>query len=281
MVVCVRFAPNGRASVKPKKESVKVVLAAIYQNKPLLIFLGGVFLFSFAIGMHIGLTFFFVDGYLGLGKQFPLIYTISLVMGVLGALAVYRLPRRMENKHVYALSLILGAVGMAGLSMLEPGDNIIIPVMFFLSLISFSNAMTQIALASLLSDVADYGCWKFKADRAATYFAVYQFSLKSFTALGISLAIAVVDSYGFDTLAATQNDTGGLAVRLLVGIVPAVILSSALFFAVKMPINAWRHRIIKKRISSRLRRQANQNLSDSLSSVSLCRQPTSACSTTT
>lgn len=262
LFVCMRYAPNGRQSVRPKKESIGRVMMAFYQNKPLLNFLAGFALTAFGFGMNVGLTFFFADGYLGLGRQLPLVLTIGAAMGVSGALIVYRLPIQFEKHHIYGVSVILTIFGMAGFTILKPGEGAFLPFLIFYSLILFGNAITQISAASLLSDIADYGCWKFKSDRAATYFASYTFLLKAAFANGMSLAIAVVGWYGFNAMATAQNAVGDLAVRLLVGVVPALLLSVALIFVFKIPINARRHAIIRKRIASRLRRQGEQALSE-------------------
>ena len=105
LVICVRYTPDGR-SISPgkmKKDSPRLVLKAIIENRPLLILLAGLFFIAIADGMYLGLTFIFVDSYLGHGEKLPLIFTISLVLGLMATGAMYLLSARVEKVKLYTL----------------------------------------------------------------------------------------------------------------------------------------------------------------------------------
>jgi len=108
---------------------------------------------------------------------------------------------------------------------------------------------------SLLSDIADYGSWKFRADHSAMYFSTYLFLQKTNVGIGGAFALAVVGLYGFDATAITHSDKSVQGLRIAIGLIPALLMIISLLFIAKIPINAHRHHIIQKRLTQRLQRQ--------------------------
>ena len=252
LYVCVRLTPNGRESVKPQRETPSIVLTAILQNGPLLNLLAGFFLISLSYGLYIGLSFIFADTYLGLGEQLPVIFAFSTTMGVVASAVVFKLATHIEKNSIYALAVVLSGLAMVSLSLLGPGASGLYIFAILTCAIYFGNAMVLITVPSMLADIADYGSWRFKADRTATYFSVYYFWVKAIVGLGGALGLAIVGWYGFDATAQVHSDESIEGLHLAIAYLPALLMFVALFAIVKNPLNARRHRIIGQRLALRL-----------------------------
>lgn len=256
MLVLVTFTPNGRASTKSKQESPRLLLNAIIHNKPLLILLTGFFLISLGYGFYIGLSFIFADAYLGLGDQLPLVFALSTFAGLAGAGLVYKLARYIEKARICALAVILTSLALAGLGLLGPGSGALAFLIGLTCIIYLGNAMIQATVLSQLSDIADYGVWKFRIDRAATYFSTYLFLQKVIIGIGGSLGLGIVGWYGFDATGITHTEGSISGLRLAIAYLPALLMLVSLIAISKSPIDANRHSIIQRRVASRRHRIA-------------------------
>ena len=112
---------------------------------------------------------------------------------------------------------------------------------------------------ALLSEIIDYSTWKFGVDRSATYFALFTFAAKTAVAVGTSLGLAIAGWYGFDAAASEQSAQAVFGLRLAACWLPTLfMLSSIVVFSV-IPMNAYRHRIIRRRLDARRLRDLNDN----------------------
>lgn len=253
LAYCVKATPNGLASQKYKKQSFRMVFNAVIGNKPLMILLAGYFLISFSYGIYIGLSFIFADVYLGIGDKLPLAYLISSLCGLVGAWVPYRFAQGITKIAGYSWAVMLTAVTFAAVAFIEPGMSWIYFAILTGS-VFFSNSVLQVLVPSLLSDIADYGSWKFGVDRSAMYFSSYLFLQKTNVGIGGAFALAFVGLYGFDATAITHSGTSVLGLRIAIGLIPALLMIISLVFIAKIPINTRRHKVIQKRLFQRAQR---------------------------
>ena len=83
---------------------------------------------------------------------------------------------------------------------------------------------------SLLSDIVDYGTWKFGADRAGTYFSLYTFINKAVGALGGAMGLAIAGWVGFDPTTTTHSDMSISGVRFAIAWIPALFITVVYWF---------------------------------------------------
>ena len=255
LFLCVKATPNGRASQKSKKQSFRIFFDAFIENKPLIILLAGYFLISFSYGIYIGLSFIFADIYLGIGEKLPQTYLISSLCGLVGAWLPYQFSQRIKKTTSYSLAVVLTALTFAAGAFLDPGMSWVYFAILSSS-VFFANSVLQVIVPSLLSDIADYGSWKFRADRSAMYFSAYLFLQKTNVGIGGAFALAFIGLYGFDATAVTHSDKSIFGLRIAIALIPALLMIAAIPFIAKIPINVHRHQIIQKRLAQRLQRQA-------------------------
>ena len=265
LLLCTVVTPNGRNSLRSVKETPQLLLKSVIANQPLLLLLAGFFLISISMGLYLGLSFIFAEAYLGVGGKLPIIFAISELVGLAGTLAIYYLSSRIEKVTLYRLAVIISALAMVGHALLMPGLASVIPFMLLTSVVFLGNAMIIIIVPSLLSDIADYGLWKFGVNRAATYFAVYAFMAKAIVGIAGALGLGLVGWYGFDAASASHAREHVFGLRLTMAYLPAILMLLALTLIAKTPINAQRHSIIQQRLSQRMQRSDQTQVTDTVS----------------
>ena len=252
-------------SLKTQKDSLRVVLQSIFTNKPLLTLTAAHICTGFGSGMWFTLLFIVVDTYLGLGAQFAMVFAISFAISILSLRLWYLLSNHWSKQTTWIIAMVLVMLGSIGCGFLSPENTGWLALMFCMTLIISGFACFSIMVPSLLSDIVDYGTWKFGTDRAATYFSLYTFINKSVGALGGALGLAIAGWVGFDPTASTHNDMAIFGVRFTIAWIPALFILLSIVFIARIPITAHRHAVIRRRLDSRFARAAKAMKSSSYS----------------
>ena len=163
---------NGTAA---RSESLKSLVRSIFQNKPLVIFLA-VFLFeALGMGMWLGLVFIYVDVYLGMGDLFAQMFLVSFIAGMVITPLWYKVAAILGKRNTWFIGMFLLMASFLYTGFLEPGEDSFSKLMGLKLINTLGLVSVNIMSLSLLSDVADYGAWKFKTNVAGTYFSIKLF----------------------------------------------------------------------------------------------------------
>ncbi|MDA9091297.1 MFS transporter [Porticoccaceae bacterium] len=264
LYLCIKYVPN-KPILSPmdtpharssQKESLRVVLRAVFTNKPLLVLTIAHICTGFGSGMYFTLLFIFVDGYLDLGPHFALVFVISLGLSLVALRLWFVMANRWGKQMTWISGMVLVIIGTIGTGLLSPEDTGWLGLLLCVALVYGGFSAFNIMVPSLLSDIIDYGTWKFGTDRAATYFSLYTFINKSVGALGGALALAIAGWVGFDPTATSHSDATVAGLRLGMVWIPALFILLSIVFIARIPITARRHEIIRRRLDSRLVRAA-------------------------
>ena len=237
---------------QPKKENVRVVLQAVFTNKPLLTLTAAHICTGFGSGMWFTLLFIVVDAYLGLGAQFAMVYAMSFAFGILSLKFWYLCANRWGKQIAWMVAMALSSLGLLCMGLLSPENTDWRALLVCMTLITSGFACFSFIVPSLLSDIVDYGTWKFGADRAATYFSLFTFVNKSVGALGGALALALAGWVGFDPTLGAHDDLVISGLRYAIAWIPALFILLSIFFIARIPITAKRHLIIRRRLNNQL-----------------------------
>ena len=236
--------------VKQHPADRKLLLRSFIHNKPLLIFLG-VFIFSgLGIGVWYGLIFIYVDAYLGLGDQFAKMFLYAFIFGLLTTPLWYKLGAWTGKKPAWCLVVLVLFASCIYTGFLQRGEVGFSELLVLKMINTFGFVGMNILMPSIMSDIVDYGTWKFRADQGASYFALQTFLYKFFYASGAALGLAIAGWYGFDPASAAQTSEGIFGMRLAIVWVPAILFLISLGFSLFIPINARRHTIIRQRLNT-------------------------------
>jgi Na+/melibiose symporter-like transporter len=264
LYLCIKYVPS-RQLLSPvgsgsgrvfKKDMPREVLRAVFTNKPLLVLTAAYICVGFGSGMYLTLLFLFVDSYLNLGAHYALFYVISYGLG-LPALKLWVVLAGPWGKQVALMTgMVLVVIGTIGIGLLSPESTGWLELLLCMTLVTVGYSAFVVMVPSLMSDIVDYGTWKFGTDRAATYFSSYTFMNKAAYALGSALGLAIAGWVGFDPTQTSHNESTIVGLRFGIAWISAGFIALSIFFIAIIPITTSRHAIIRRRLNSRLVRAA-------------------------
>jgi len=250
-------APAGSMSEGKLDDSVRLFVGSLLHNRPLLMYFAAFGFVGLCSGMWHGLLFFYLDGYLGLGREVAVLFLCATVLATVATPIWLRLISRTGKATTWAMGIFLFLLQLVGTLFVAPGSAWWwVLGMVVLANLSFS--CHDVAALSILGDIVDYGKLKFHRDRGATYFAVNTLIFKLGLGAGGAVALGAASLFGFDPLLAAQSPSAVAGLRIGFIVLPACCAIAALFLIWRTPISRHRHGIIQRRLASRLLRVSRQ-----------------------
>ena len=254
---CAKNVADG-TSLSPRPETPssnnkgsRALWRMVLGNRPFLLFLGAFFFAGAGAGMWVGVSFIFIDVYLGLGEKLSVAYLLSIGISILAVGLWYGVAKKAGKSIAWGLGMLLVLLGDLGTGYVTPGESGWFPLLLCMALIYVGMTATVTLAPSLLSDIIDYGTWKFGQDYAASYFSIYTLVFKANIGVGTALGLAVAGIYGFDPASAIQSDQAIFGLRLSIAWLPALMTLIAIGFIVLTPINVRRHNILRRALDRR------------------------------
>lgn len=259
---CIKNTPNstslGAASPRNtsdklgKKNSLRPLLHALFGNKPMVIFFSAFLMYGFGIGMWYSLVFLYVDGYLGLGEYFAQVFLLSFTVSIIATPFWCKLAIVFGKKTILSAAMILLIISFLYAGLLKPGVTGFWELLF-LQVINILGGTCMVAFApALLSEIIDYGTWKFRVEQTATYYSLFTFLGKFNIAVGGGLGLAIAGWYGFYATTTVQTAEGIVGIMLGMAWLPIIFIVIALALIVLNPIDTRRHEIIRRRLDTRI-----------------------------
>ena len=179
---CMKLVPDGHQphANKETKKSLRTLMAELFSNKMFVLFILVRAIYGFGVFMWFTLMFIFVDSFLELGESFAILSLVGLSVSILAAGFWYGVARFLGKKLTWMIGVFLYAIALLVVGLLEPGKAQVFVLAVVMLLMFFGSTSVEILSPSLLSDIADYGTWKFGVDRTATYFSIYAFGIQDF-----------------------------------------------------------------------------------------------------
>lgn len=206
---------------------------------------------------YIALKFMMMESYLGMGQYYAHLLLFHLVVATLSIKPAVWLIGRIGKIRGWMLAhtLSIAASLVLMLVLLNNAYSLALFV-FFNAVWAMASAFSNVAYASLLSDISDYGTLKSGVDRSATYFSLSSLAMKTCMALGIAASIAIASWFGFDPKADSNAQVESVyrGLTLCMCIIPIVLNMIAVYCASKTAITGRRHDTIRKRLDARAAR---------------------------
>lgn len=257
LVWAIVAAPKGIAVRTMGGDSPRLFIQSLVRNKPLLLYFAAFGSGGICYGMWFGLLYFYLDSYLGLGQKVALMFLVATVVAMLATPLWLKLIRLTSKSTAWAIGAALFVVQLVGSWFLVPGDAWWIAfALVIVANLCFS--CHDVAALSILGDIVDYGKLKFRKDRGATYFGFNTLVFKIGLGIGGGLSLGIAGLFGFDPSHSSHSDASIVGLKLGFIFLPACLACVALTFILRTPINQRRHRIIQRRIESRLVRSVEQ-----------------------
>ena len=240
-----------------KKQQFHEVARVVLGNRPLLICYTAYTLIGLGLTMSSGLTFFFVDNYLGLAETLPYAFIVNYGVGLIAAWCWGLLAQKIGARVTWLVGMLLGLLGFLGIGFLAPGEASLWPYLFCKALIGAGHASTFVASYIVLASIADYGKWKFDQECSAIYFALSKTIFKFNTSVGIAMGLMLAQWLGFDPKAEAMSEAASMALRVAYVGVPAVLFIVAMIVIARIPLSTHHQSVIRKRLETRTLRASH------------------------
>lgn len=220
---------TSREVVQPMKNDKKVpfrtTIKNVIGNKYLMIVFLIMILQMTAFMGRIAVTTFYVIYCLGAFTLIALLMTIPSIGGAICSLAIVPLVKRFGKRNVLMISLILQGIGLLVVYFSE-FDNLSMIIAGHI-IFGLFNMGFPISL-SLVADSVDYQELKSGVRTDGTAYATYGLATKIGNAIGASIGIMLLHSFGYqaniEQTAATKD-----GINLVVNLIPAILFFVAAF----------------------------------------------------
>jgi glycoside/pentoside/hexuronide:cation symporter, GPH family len=207
------------------------------------------FLIYVAQGARGGLFIFFAGYVLGRPEIAAALFLFQFVFGLASAPIWQAVSRRM-GKHK-AFLWAEGIQAAINCSLLLVGSD---DLLFFLGLAliqGLAQGSGNLILRAMLADVADDYRLRTGNDRTAILFSLFSISAKAGSAVPLAIALPLIAWFGFNPQAASQPESGILALSLVFALGPGLAHLLAMVLLRKFPIDETRQREIRRELEAR------------------------------
>ena len=249
LVQALLAAPAGVPLRLPHKDNFRLFAQSFIHNRPLLIYFASFVCVGLSVGMWSGLTFFYIDSYLGLGGKLSVMLLVGSAIGGLATPLWLKVINRTSKSTVWAIGIATFTVQLALMTPLTPGCSWWLPLLcIILAHVCF--CCHDVAALASLGDIVDYGKLKFRRDRGATYFGVNTLLFKVGLGVGGGIGLTTAGLFGFDPSKEAHSAAAVLGLKLGFTILPAIFALLGLGMILRTPISKQRHDVIRRRLES-------------------------------
>ena len=227
-----------RTTKAAEKFSFKKAIQIIKSNDQLLVFMLFAMISNAGWYLTSGVAAYYFDVVVGDPKKQSMFSTFQAVGSVVGLLLLPFLQKYMSKRRAYQVSLLLAALGYAGISVGAFANNLMVMNVSYL-LCSIGMAAMFIAQTVFLADVVDYGEFKMGFRAESITFSMKGFLQKMAYTLQTIILFASLGISKYDGELHAQNpDSAKLAITLMLCVIPTVLfLISLVIFTKKFKLH--------------------------------------------
>ncbi len=165
--------------------------------------------------------------------------------------------RKTDKRKAYVAGMIFLSAIMVALIFLSPSAGLpLVLVMAVLAGIGVS--AIHVLTWAIIPDAVEVDELATGQRHEGIFYSLVSLFKKVASSIAIPLTLLVLDWSGYVSNAATQKPSTILAIRILIGPVPSVLLLGGIIFALFYPLSRAGHAQARAEIAARTRRQANQ-----------------------
>ncbi len=221
-----------------EKFSFKKALTIIKSNDQLLVFMLFAMISNAGWYLTSGVASYYFDVVVGDPKKQSMFSTFQAVGSVVGLLLLPFLQKYMSKRRAYQVSLLLAALGYAGISVGAFTNSFMVMNVSYL-FCSIGMAAMFIAQTVFLADVVDYGEFKMGFRAESITFSMKGFLQKMAYTLQTIILFASLGISKYDGELHAQNpDSAKLAITLMLCVIPTVLFFiSLIIFSTKFKLH--------------------------------------------
>jgi len=230
--------------------SLRDSLRAAVRNRPFL-FAVGIFLLTWVVvDLLMALLLYFMKYWLLMEAQ------SDLILGTIFVVAFLVLPfwswasQHWDKRKAYIVGISFWAVVMIALIMLRPGAPLLLVVgLSVLAGIGVSAA--HVIPWSIIPDAVEWDELQTGQRHEGMFYSLVTLMQKVASSIAVPGAMLALDRAGYVPNLIPQNPATLLTLRVLVGVVPAVLLCAGIAFAAVYPLSREKHLEVRKELARR------------------------------
>ncbi len=232
------------------RPALRESLRSVWKNRPFL-FASGIFLFTWtAIDIIQAFLLYFLKYRMNLEAQ------SDIILGTIFIVALLVLPfwewasRKTDKRKAYIAGMIFLSAVMCILSFLSP--NLGLPAILLIAgLAGFGVSAVHVLTWAMIPDAVEVDELATGRRHEGIYYSLVSLFKKIASSIAIPLTLLVLQWSGYASNAAVQKPSAILAIRILTGPVPAVMLLGGIAFAFFYPLSRDSHAHTRREIASR------------------------------
>jgi GPH family glycoside/pentoside/hexuronide:cation symporter len=192
---------------------------------------------------------YYITYWMNMADQLEYILGLVQLAALICIPIIVKMSDKLGKTRTYIYGLVWWVIVMLSLAFLPSTARTLAYVIAALA--GLGIAAAHVIPWSILPDVVDKDQLDTGHRREGTYYGFLVFLQKSGTALALAAIPWILDRTGYVPNAAIQNTATLNAIRIMIGPVPAVLLSLSIFFAWKFPISREKFTALRKEIDSK------------------------------
>lgn len=242
-ITALRYVPREKR-LGTSRITLKAIPSLVIGNRPFQIFAVAYALWILANGFWQGLTFIYLDNYLGLGAEIAYLFMTTLAARLVCIpFWAWAIPR-LEKHQIWAVAAFATAILVALITVIEPGEGAFLPMLILAAVIGFFDSAIMILPLSIIGDIADYDYFRTGHDRTASFKAFLALILKSAFAIGTGLGFVILGLVGFDVNATEQTATAITGLKFSAMWLPAAMMAGSAILIFRFQLGRAKHREI-------------------------------------
>jgi GPH family glycoside/pentoside/hexuronide:cation symporter len=230
--------------------SLRESLQAVWKNRPFL-FAAGIFLFTWtAVDIIQAFLLYFLKYRMNMEGQ------SDIILGAIFITALLVLPfwnwvsRKTDKRKAYIAGMIFLSVIMVTLSFLGPSAGMPL-VMVMAVLAGIGVSAIHVLTWAIIPDAIEVDELATGKRHEGVFYSLVSLFKKIASSIAIPLTLLVLDWSGYVSNAAVQKPSTILAIRVLTGPVPSVLLLGGIVFAIFYPLSRTGHAQTRLQIAAR------------------------------
>jgi GPH family glycoside/pentoside/hexuronide:cation symporter len=180
----------------------------------------------------------------------------DLIMGTIFVTAIVALPlwnwvaRRWNKRLAYIAGITFWAAVQLIIITLGPGTPLGV-LLTLCALAGIGVAAAHVLPWSILPDAIEWDEWKTGKRHEGMFYSIVTLSHKAAASIAIPLVLLLLDAFKYEANVTIQQSRAELAIRLITGPIPAVLLCLGILCAVFYPLSRQRYDQIVKELEER------------------------------
>jgi len=230
-------------------------LKAALKNRPF-VFAAGIYLLTWMTIVVLETNLLLYIKYIIQREGQSTLIMASIFVTAILALPIWNWAAKHWNKRLaYIIGVAFWAVVMMVLILLTPQTPLwLIMILCIMAGIGVSAA--QVLPWSIIPDAIEWDEWKTFERHEGMFYSLITLLGKIANSVAVPLSLMVLELTGYLSGSTVQPDSALLGIRLVIGPLPAILLTGGIIFAIFYPLSREQHHKIVEEL--RLRREANK-----------------------